>query len=327
MLRDFSYLCLLLILPACGSIRYPVAQEASLSTIEDVQAPAFRAKDQFGKTITLADELAKGLTVVLVFYRGYWCPSCRINLAELAAETKALRSRHVKVIGISVDTVKQSSTLAKRYHIPFPLLEDLNLSISGKYVGTDKGGYALPGVVVVRSDGRIAYRKIAKGNSKGRVTAPKLFSVLDEVATQGLARKGGFSPVERVQIRAGLVGGVARDERTSAAGGLSFELLAPTTRHVLLGLRVDALLGVRAMPLLSVAAKLRLPLASDIGEAYAQPTVGLDLSANETTLVWGGALGLQFAPVPSWAVFAEVRGLAQQGEKALTSGVGIAWLH
>jgi len=38
-------------------------------------APVFTAKDQNGKTISLKEALKKG-PVVMLFYRGQWCPFC-----------------------------------------------------------------------------------------------------------------------------------------------------------------------------------------------------------------------------------------------------------
>ncbi len=45
----------------------------------DEKAPLFVAKDHQGKTIVLSELLEKG-PVILVFYRGQWCPICNRHL-------------------------------------------------------------------------------------------------------------------------------------------------------------------------------------------------------------------------------------------------------
>jgi thiol-disulfide isomerase/thioredoxin len=46
------------------------------------RAPDFTVKDQSGKSINLNNELKKK-TVVLVFYRGEWCPYCNRELSAM----------------------------------------------------------------------------------------------------------------------------------------------------------------------------------------------------------------------------------------------------
>ena len=52
-----------------------MAQQAPEGLFIASKAPDFKAKDQKGEEVRLKDLLKKG-KVVLVFYRGYWCPFC-----------------------------------------------------------------------------------------------------------------------------------------------------------------------------------------------------------------------------------------------------------
>lgn len=61
------------------------SQEAPEGLFIASKAPNFKAKDQYGQEIQLKELLKKG-KVVLVFYRGQWCPfatgscqGCRIH--------------------------------------------------------------------------------------------------------------------------------------------------------------------------------------------------------------------------------------------------------
>src|SRR4051812_7945550 len=63
-------------------------------------APDFTAKDQSGKTINLKLELKKN-TVVLVFYRGQWCPFCNKELKALEDSLHFIRSKGAIVLAVS----------------------------------------------------------------------------------------------------------------------------------------------------------------------------------------------------------------------------------
>ena len=54
------------------------------------KAPDFILKNAFGKEVNLKDELKKG-PVVLVFYRGAWCPFCNIHLHVLQKTCHSLK--------------------------------------------------------------------------------------------------------------------------------------------------------------------------------------------------------------------------------------------
>ena len=58
------------------------AQKAPEGLFIASKAPDFKAKDQNGTEIRLKDLLKKG-KVVLVFYRGNWCPYCNKELSRL----------------------------------------------------------------------------------------------------------------------------------------------------------------------------------------------------------------------------------------------------
>ena len=63
------------------------------------KVPDFTLNNAFGKTITLSEELIKG-PVVLVFYRGAWCPYCNLHLHSLqgsiAENGKGVCCRHYR---------------------------------------------------------------------------------------------------------------------------------------------------------------------------------------------------------------------------------------
>ena len=66
---------LLLFLPLFFAVVNAFSQEAPEGLFIDSKAPDFRSKDQDDKEVRLKDVLKKG-KVILVFYRGQWCPYC-----------------------------------------------------------------------------------------------------------------------------------------------------------------------------------------------------------------------------------------------------------
>jgi peroxiredoxin len=69
-------------------------------------APAFALKTIDGKTVRLADY--RGKTLVINVW-GSWCPPCRLETADFAAESKAAASRGVAFLG--VDTTETASVV------------------------------------------------------------------------------------------------------------------------------------------------------------------------------------------------------------------------
>jgi peroxiredoxin len=97
------------------------------------RAPAFRLPDARGGEVALAELLADG-PVVLVFYRGAWCPYCNLQLAAFQSALADIRAAGAAVVAVSPQTPDQSLTLAERHALAFPVLSD-----SGNAVARDYG--------------------------------------------------------------------------------------------------------------------------------------------------------------------------------------------
>lgn len=65
-------------------------------------APSFTAKDQHEKKIILTGEIKKG-PVVLVFYRGQWCPYCKKQLKKLEDSQTFITAKGAGLIAASAD--------------------------------------------------------------------------------------------------------------------------------------------------------------------------------------------------------------------------------
>lgn len=94
-------------------------------------APDFKAKDQNGNTVSLADFSAK--TLVLYFYPKDNTPTCTIQACNLRDEYKLLSDKNYAVVGVSADSGKSHAKFATKFSLPFPLLADEDMTIIKAY--------------------------------------------------------------------------------------------------------------------------------------------------------------------------------------------------
>jgi peroxiredoxin len=96
------------------------------------RAPAFRLPDARGVEVALEDLLEDG-PVVLVFYRGAWCPYCNLQLAAFQRALADIRATGATLVAVSPQTPDQSLTLAEQKELEFPVLSDAGNAVASKY--------------------------------------------------------------------------------------------------------------------------------------------------------------------------------------------------
>lgn len=89
--------------------------------------PDVGAIDLDGHRVRLADLLPKG-PLLLVFYRGGWCPYCNFEIHEMTVAFPEYQKRGVLPVAISVDIPEEGAKTKATYTIPFPVLSDSDLS-------------------------------------------------------------------------------------------------------------------------------------------------------------------------------------------------------
>jgi peroxiredoxin len=95
-------------------------------------APGFRLPDARGEEVALDDLLAGG-PVVLVFYRGAWCPYCNLQLAAFQSALADIRGAGAALVAVSPQTPDQSLTLAERHALEFAVLSDAGNAVAREY--------------------------------------------------------------------------------------------------------------------------------------------------------------------------------------------------
>lgn len=100
-------------------------------------APSFTGSDQDGKQISL--EQFRGKKVVLYFYPKDDTLSCTVEACDLRDHYSELQKAGYVVIGVSPDDSGSHQKFSSKYHLPFPLIADTDLSTTKAYdVWADK---------------------------------------------------------------------------------------------------------------------------------------------------------------------------------------------
>jgi peroxiredoxin len=168
------------------------------------RAPTFRLPDARGGQLALDDLLTDG-PVVLVFYRGAWCPYCNIALRKYQANlVPELDARGIALIAVSPQKPDGSLSMADKNDLTFAVLSDPGNQIAGALgiltaptedvrgslhaTGVDlpavnsDGTYALPmvTVAVVDAAGVIRWIDVAPNHARPTEVA-EIISALDAV--------------------------------------------------------------------------------------------------------------------------------------------------
>jgi peroxiredoxin len=172
-------------------------------------AEDFALPDPRGQTIHLSALLRTG-PVVLIFYRGEWCPYCNLQLRTFQAHLDELTARRAQLVGISPQTPDHSLSMAEKNELGFLVLSDVGAMTIECYglryevdaelralletAGSDlaayngDGGWVLPAAAtfVIGGDGRVRYARVS-GNWTERAEPSEVLAALDELASRRAA--------------------------------------------------------------------------------------------------------------------------------------------
>lgn len=99
---------------------------------EGSNAPMFSALDARGDTFDTRSYLGRS-NLVLFFYRGYWCATCREELTDLKKEYSRITTQDAEVAAISMDSVDEAKDLAVDLQLPYKVISDPDHRIVDMY--------------------------------------------------------------------------------------------------------------------------------------------------------------------------------------------------
>lgn len=166
------------------------------------KAPDFILTDALGSRIRLKEQVAKG-KVVLVFYRGEWCPYCNLQLNLYQKTLGDLGALGASLLAVSPQNLDKSQAMQAKHDLRFSVLSDPGNHVSRQYttvfknsdkvVGIlEKLGYdyasfyddksrdlPIPAVFIIDENQTIIWAKTEGGDYKNRVDPMEILKVLN----------------------------------------------------------------------------------------------------------------------------------------------------
>ena len=152
---------------------------ANKSVKQGDKASDFALPNVNGETVQLSQLLAKG-PVVLIFYRGGWCPYCNLALRAYQAILPEIQQAGATLVAVSPQTPDNSLSASEKMALSFPVLSDSGNKVAREYGlvftvssevqavqqgmgldlsrvnGSDTWELPIPGSYVIAQDGTIA---------------------------------------------------------------------------------------------------------------------------------------------------------------------------
>ena len=96
------------------------------------KAPMFKAKDQNGNVVKSSDIL-KNEQLIVVFYRGQWCPLCNKHLSHLQDNVSEFKKAGAQLVAISPEISVSIDQTIEKTKAEYPVLHDANAKIMKEY--------------------------------------------------------------------------------------------------------------------------------------------------------------------------------------------------
>lgn len=188
--RGLGYLAIfifLTLLSGCSNESVSQANLQSTMGYSDVKTvklqvgkppPDFSLQSIEGNEVVLSELQGRG--VMLIFYRGYWCPFCIGHLEDIQSILPELDKKDIQVIGISPDDIDGLKTMANRLDNPYWFLSDPKLEVIERYGIRKDDDLPHPAVVLIDKQGLVQWFYVGE-NYKQRPSASQIRSVIERL--------------------------------------------------------------------------------------------------------------------------------------------------
>jgi|CXWL01.1.fsa_nt_gi peroxiredoxin len=195
-----------------GTIAQQPTKLSQTVTVEDAaktalnvgaKIPEFTLNDPLGKRVSTNDLLKQG-NLVIVFYRGAWCPFCNRYLHTLQENLPRIKENGGVLVAISVENADRSMAISKKNDLTYTVLSDPNLTVArmfkivyqmpdalnerykaggldvAKYNSMDKAELPISATYIVNKKGEITYAHI-EPDYKKRPTPDEIVAALTKL--------------------------------------------------------------------------------------------------------------------------------------------------
>jgi peroxiredoxin len=189
-------LCLFML--ASGLIA--TAQEKPEGLFINSKAADFQAVDQNGSQVVLKDLRKKG-PVVIMFYRGYWCPYCNKALKRMNDSLQLIKDKGATLVAITPEGKQGIDSTVAKTGASFSIISDEGMKISSNYgvsfrvddrtvgryknAGIDllalnhqkEASLPVPAVYIINRDGAVTFRYFNEDYRK-RISVKEILEAL-----------------------------------------------------------------------------------------------------------------------------------------------------
>lgn len=165
------------------------------------KAPDFSLTNAIGESINLYNAL-KDNKVVLVFYRGTWCPYCNLALSQYQSILAEIKNQGAALLAISPLTPDESLSIKEKNNLDFEVLSDNGNLVAQLYTtvfknkeaplgemqklgidfdsfyGNDSKEIPVPAVFIIEQNGIVSYAKTEGGDYRNRTEAEEILESL-----------------------------------------------------------------------------------------------------------------------------------------------------
>ena len=146
--------------------------------------PDFSLPDGEGKSVSLMQFRGKA-PVMLLFYRGDWCPFCISQLNDLQNLLPALEEFGVQLLAISPDTVATTQNTARRFGQNYIFLSDEDRSLIDTLGIKNNKNLPHPAIFIVDQKGILRWY-YANSDYKTRPTSDQMKIILKQLFVEPL---------------------------------------------------------------------------------------------------------------------------------------------
>jgi len=143
------------------------------------EAPAFALEGTGGTTYRLRD--LEGQPVVLAFYPEDYSPVCTTQLRAYSSQIDDFSALGAVMLGLSPQSVASHESFARRMHIAFPLLADVDREVARAYGVLGPLGFYRRSVFVLDKAQQIRYKHISRAGLTFRPSEELLIAVRQAV--------------------------------------------------------------------------------------------------------------------------------------------------